>query len=1067
MVLAADPATRTLVVGSEQDYPPFALGRTDAEADGFTVELWKEVAKEAELKYTIRVMPFHHVLQEFKKGKIDVLINLAQSDERRQFVDFSIPHVTINGAIFVRKGESGIRSEADLAGKSIIVLNADLAHDYAVSRGWGKQLVLADTAADGFRLLASGKYDAMLIAKLTGLQTLHALNISNITALDVKPGFSQKFSFAVHKGDADLLARINEGLALTKPNGTFDALHDKWFGPYEEKPVTFLDVFRYLAPIALLLLGFAGYEVYKRKVEHLQSENALKSSEARLRAMIEALPIPVTLNNQHGEITYLNPAFVAVFGYTHAEIPTLADWWPRAYPDAAYREWVADTWAQRIERSKRDSQAFEPLEVAIRAKDGSTRVVLASAASLFGNFDDEHMVALIDITPSKQAEMSLRLSEERFDLAMRAANDGLWDWNMQTDAIYFSPRWKSMLGYADSELENSFAAWEQLSHDEDRARILAMIEDCVAGRAEGFSAELRMRHQDGHWVDILSRATLIRDQDGKAIRMVGTHVDISDHKRIQRNLTEARQGAEAATKAKADFLACMSHEIRTPMNGIIGLTQLALNQKMHPELQDFLEKIYQSSQSLMGILNDILDFSKLEAGQVSIESIPFELGAVLDNLRFLFEETAALKALELHLEIAEGVPNELVGDALRLQQVLSNLISNALKFTERGQVSLFIAPVEITPSKATIAFAVEDTGIGMSEQVKSKLFQEFTQADSSITRRFGGTGLGLVISRNLLQLMGGDFSVESTVNRGSRFSFALTFALPATKKTRRTGQRVKQVPGDLRRNLEILAAPLRGTTILVVEDNAINQKVVCEFLKVSGIRTVVANNGEEALMLLEHEHFDAILMDLHMPVMGGAEATEHIRGNPRYRDLPIIALTAGVMEDERERCFAAGMNDFVAKPINPQQLMQVLATWVQGSAPAEPPPAEPPPAEPAAVTAEDPLSEPRLAGFDLASPLFLLGGDQSMLGELLRGFKQDMAGVPEQIREKAEAGDLNAAREIAHKIKGSAGNVGAMDLHKIAQQLEKELKEGSYHPATLQKFSDQFRISMDEIDKLA
>ncbi|HAC92217.1 MAG TPA: histidine kinase, partial [Planctomycetaceae bacterium] len=300
MAFAAEPASTTLVVGSEQDYPPFALGRTDAEADGFTVELWKEVAREAGLKYTIRVMPFHQILQEFREGKIDVLINLAQSDERRQFVDFSIPHVTINGAIFVRKGESGIRSEADLTGKSIIVLNADLAHDYAVSRGWAKQLVLANTAADGFRLLASGKHDAMVIGKLIGMQTLHELNISNITALDVKPGFSQKFSFAVHKGETELLAKINEGLALNKPNGTFDALHDKWFGPYEEKPVTFRDVLRYLAPIALILLGFAGYEFYKRRIEHLQSQKALSLSEARLRAIIEALPVPVTLNNQIG-----------------------------------------------------------------------------------------------------------------------------------------------------------------------------------------------------------------------------------------------------------------------------------------------------------------------------------------------------------------------------------------------------------------------------------------------------------------------------------------------------------------------------------------------------------------------------------------------------------------------------------------------------------------------------------------------------------------------------------------------------------------------------------------------
>jgi diguanylate cyclase (GGDEF)-like protein len=257
----------TLIVGSEQDYPPFAIGMTDATADGFTVDLWKAVAAEAGLNYTIRVRPFHEILQEFKDGKVDVLINLAQSEERHQFADFTIPHVTIHGAIFVRKGDSQIHSENDLAGKSIIVLNADLAHDYAVSKGWEKQLVLVDTTEQGLRLLASGKHDAMLLSKLAGLQTLRDLKITNIKALDVKAGFTQKFSFAVQKGNADLLAKINEGLAMTKPSGTFDQLYEKWFQPYEEKQVTFWDVFPYLAPFALFLIGLSGYQFYTLRKE--------------------------------------------------------------------------------------------------------------------------------------------------------------------------------------------------------------------------------------------------------------------------------------------------------------------------------------------------------------------------------------------------------------------------------------------------------------------------------------------------------------------------------------------------------------------------------------------------------------------------------------------------------------------------------------------------------------------------------------------------------------------------------------------------------------------------------
>ena len=257
-----------LIVGSEQDYPPFATGMTDAEAGGFTVDLWKAVASEAGLNYTIRVKPFSKVLQDFKEGRTDVLINLARSEERNQFADFTVPHFVLHGAIFVRNGESSIRTEDDLAGKSIIVLNADLAHDYALAKGWGKQLVLVDTTAKGFRLLASGKHDAILVGKLPGMQTLLTSGITDIEALKIKVGFSQKFGFAVHEGQSDLLEQINEGLAITKANGTYDQLYEKWFGLYEVKEVGLLDVLKYLIPIVLLFLAIGGYFFYRRQADH-------------------------------------------------------------------------------------------------------------------------------------------------------------------------------------------------------------------------------------------------------------------------------------------------------------------------------------------------------------------------------------------------------------------------------------------------------------------------------------------------------------------------------------------------------------------------------------------------------------------------------------------------------------------------------------------------------------------------------------------------------------------------------------------------------------------------------
>ncbi len=287
---------------------------TDATAGGFTVDLWKAVAAEASLNFTIRVLPFHQILQEFKEGKIDVLINLARSDERNQFADFTVPHVVVNGAIFVRKGDSKINSEDDLAGKSLIVLNADLAHDYAVLKGWKKQLVLVDAAAEGFRLLASGKHDAMLLGKLSGMQTLQALGLTHIKALKAKVEFSQKFAFAVQKGQSELLAKINEGLALTKSNGAYDALYDKWFGIYEVKEVGLRDMLKYIIPIVLVFLGIGGYFFYRRKIERKQAEGEL-----RISAVAFASQNGMMITDAKGVILRVNPAFTHLTGYSSTE----------------------------------------------------------------------------------------------------------------------------------------------------------------------------------------------------------------------------------------------------------------------------------------------------------------------------------------------------------------------------------------------------------------------------------------------------------------------------------------------------------------------------------------------------------------------------------------------------------------------------------------------------------------------------------------------------------------------------------------------------------------------------
>ncbi len=303
-----------LVVGSEQDFPPFATGLTDETAGGFTVELWKAVAAEAGLDYSIRVRPFHELLQDFKAGKIDVLINLATSEQRHEFADFTVPHVVVHGAIFVRKGETSISSENDFVGKSIIVLSADLAHDYAISKGWKQQLVLVDTAEEGLGLLASGKHDAMLLSKLAGMQTIQSIGLNNIEALKTKAGFSQKFSFAVQKGQADLLHKINEGLAVTKANGVYNTIYEKWFGVYDEKEITFFDFIKYLIPIFIIFISILVYSL-----------NLTKRENEDKKALFHLNPNATVVIDSSGKVSDINPAFGKMFSVNESNLIGLTE----------------------------------------------------------------------------------------------------------------------------------------------------------------------------------------------------------------------------------------------------------------------------------------------------------------------------------------------------------------------------------------------------------------------------------------------------------------------------------------------------------------------------------------------------------------------------------------------------------------------------------------------------------------------------------------------------------------------------------------------------------------------
>jgi PAS domain S-box-containing protein len=700
-----------------------------------------------------------------------------------------------------------------------------------------------------------------------------------------------------------------------------------------------------------------------------------------------------------------------------------------------------------IDNAKHAFQGNSVLEV---VGDGEIKHLSSAFNSLLHRLSKSYL-ELEDRVIERTAD--LHKTQEHLKALLSTTPVGVFETDEQGECIYINTRWSEITGLDLEEAKGS--GWTKALHPDDVELVFSEWKTS-SQEHRNFHLEYRFLRADKTVSWVLGQSTPLYGENNQIIiGYIGTITDITP-------LYEAKSQAEASAIFKSNFLANMSHEIRTPMNAIVGLSNLALNKELTPEIRDYLEKIYNSSEGLLMILNDILDFAKLEAGHMVIENGHFDLDSILDNLLNLFSAHAEEKGLLFEVVIAPLVPLHLIGDSTRLQQILTNLLGNAIKFTEHGFVKLKVDLIRMEESQAQLLFSVEDSGIGISENDMQKLFIPFSQADGSITRRFGGTGLGLAISHNLLELMGTDIKIRSELGKGTCFSFELVQGISSDSHSLShevKKQKVEHKEGSLSLYFNKRSHNLAGISLLVVEDNTINQQVIKEFLELSKISVVIANHGKEALAILKNQIFDAILMDIHMPEMDGFEATQRIRLQEQFKNIPIIALTAGVTQEEHQHCLNCGMNDFVAKPIVPEQLITTLSRWIKNE--------EKPIMDFTPAPMELPSSQlENLDGFEFKNLLLMLGGNEETVIKLLFDFKANMATIPAEIDECVKQNDFLKARELAHKLKGVAANLGAMRLHKIAAQLETELKTDVFNPEIFAEFNAEFDKTIAVISTL-
>ena len=891
-----------------------------------------------------------------------------------------------------------------------------------------------------------------------------------------------------------------------------------------------------IIPKALLLTS--SEKLQQEIAKRLIAEKALWESNNRLNTILDNIPAHIALKDTNYNYLYINKAVEDYFGLKKENIIGLSC-------EALF----ADEFTQKMihETDCLVSETGQPVEYEF-VEQKYQRTFLRKKSPLFDESGSIYALCVfaIDITDAKAMTQQLHEKDLMWKFAIEGVGDGLWDWNMQTNNVYFSSLWKEMLGYNQDELMNTIDTWRDLLHTEDKASATKTLEAYLNGNIEYYRNEFRLRCKNGLYKWVLARGMVIsKDIDGKPLRMIGTHTDISlrkeserqltlsdtalnminqgvlitdserqitwankafeeltgyeqaeilgesyrfllgplsapetieqikialdeqkkffgdilnyrkdgtpflqeltilpimdaqakltnfmsisrdvtEQKKLESDLREGQQQAEQANQVKSQFLAMMSHEIRTPLNAILGMQDLLINTPLNTQQAEYLKYAAEGGALLLRLINDILDLTKVESGKLALETLDFDAASFVEVCMELLAPKAQEKGLELHTIIAPKLDTWISGDPYRFRQIILNLVSNAIKFTEKGSVTVKLSADSSSDKTCLLLVEVIDTGIGIPEDLQSGLFEVFVQVDPSDTRKYGGSGLGLAISKRLINLWGGQIGLDSTPYVGSRFWF--TVGTLAAKP--------KQTPMIKAQQEDTITANTFCARILLVEDSLINQAVMAAMLRNAGHLVDLADSGTKGIEAASEKNYDIILMDISMPDMSGMEATAIIRQlGGAAASVPIIAITAHALSGYQEMCLASGMNGYATKPISQKDLLALVATWCNQTA-----------SEKASATI--PLVNNEAIASNNAQPILL---DNKTINELTAQFgKKETNNLLKiyitelqtrciTIKQAIIKQDLEILGREAHTIKSSSATFGATTLQAIAKELE-------------------------------